>query len=102
MGALCSSTAQVAPPPRTQRQLTAFIRSDSEDGSDPPMNVGRARSESLKEEDLKKHIALLLKEKEAPPPRPLPRQESSKRVRFPRQQELTKVYEYTPDALYVK
>ncbi len=62
-----------------------------------PRLHSRARSESIREEDLKKNIAALTKE--APP---MQRQESSKKVRFQRQQELVKVYEYTPDALLLK
>jgi hypothetical protein len=100
MGASCSSTAtpRISPPPRTQRQLTAFINDDDEDETDEvPRLHSRGRSESVREEDMKRHIATMAKE--APP---MQRQESSKRVRFQRQQELVKIYEYTPDALLLK
>ena len=107
MGASCSSPSdKVLPPPRTRRQLTAYVSSLDEDSDEFPASAnpppGRLRSESLKEEDLKKHMAALLKESEnasAPrSPSALLRQDSSKRVRFPKQ-DLFRVYEYVPDAL---
>ena len=102
MGASCSairpsSSSQVSPPPRTKRQLTAYVSGSFDD---EPLPIGRARSESLKEEDLKKHVAALSSVDSPTPSKPLLRQDSSRRVRFPKQQtELTRVFEYVPDSL---
>ena len=102
MGSACSSQTATpsAPPPRTaRRQLTAFVGDDEQEMFAPAV-VHRLRSESLKEEDLKKNVATLkeLEESRSNSPRPFQRQESARRVKFPKQ-DLVRVYEYTPDAL---